>query len=144
MISGQRTIALGRALVPGEVLEVLPEDLRTFVARDTQVDEIFLRAFMLRRLMLITRQLGNVVVLGSRHSTNTMCLREFLRRNGHPYTYVDLDTDAASEALLDRDRLSPFGIQTATAGCCRRLPNVFPGVFLATRAMGPPTSWQGR
>jgi thioredoxin reductase (NADPH) len=102
MISGQRTIALGRTLVPGEVLEVLPEDLRAFVARDTQVGEIFLRAFMLRRLMLITRQLGNVVVLGSRHSTNTMCLREFLGRNGHPYTYVDLDTDAASEALLDR------------------------------------------
>jgi thioredoxin reductase (NADPH) len=102
MISGQPTIALARTLVPGEVLEVLPEDLRTFAARDSQVSEILLRAFMLRRLMLITRQLGNVVVLGSRHSTETVRLREFLGRNSHPYTYVDLDTDAASQALLDR------------------------------------------
>jgi thioredoxin reductase (NADPH) len=43
-----------------------------------------------------------VIVLGSRHSSNTLRLREFLTRNGHPYTYVDLDSDKASQELLDR------------------------------------------
>jgi thioredoxin reductase (NADPH) len=81
MIGGQRAIVLARVIEPGEVLEIFPEDLRAFVARDAKVSEVLLRAFMLRRLMLITRQLGNVFLIGSRHSANTMHLREFLGRN---------------------------------------------------------------
>jgi len=102
MIGGQRAVVLARVLKVGEVLEVRPEDLLVLVARDAQIGEIFLRAFILRRLMLITRQLGNVLIVGSRHSANTTRLREFLGRNGHPYTYLDLDADSASQALLDR------------------------------------------
>jgi thioredoxin reductase (NADPH) len=72
------------------------------VARDAGLSEILLRAFVLRRLMLINRQLGNVAVIGSRHSADTLRLQEFLGRNGHPYTYVDLDSDDTSRNLLDR------------------------------------------
>ena len=102
MIAGQRTLVLARVIQHGEILELRPEDLRTLVARDAGLGEIFLRAFLLRRLLLINRQLGNVVVIGSRHSADTLRLREFLGRNGHPYTYVDLDLDEASQSLLDR------------------------------------------
>ncbi len=102
MIAGQRTLVLARVIQGGEVLELRPEDLRTLVARDAGLSEIFLRAFVLRRLLLINRQLGNVVVIGSRHSADTPRLREFLGRNGHPNTYVDLDLDDASRNFLDR------------------------------------------
>lgn len=102
MIGGQRCVALGRVTRPGEVLEISHEDVRALVARDAELGEIMLRAFILRRLNLIAQQLGNVIVIGSRHSVNTMRLREFLGRNGHPYTYVDLDTDVASQRMLDR------------------------------------------
>ncbi len=105
MIGGQRAIVLARVTVGGEVLEISPENLRTFVARDAQLGEILLRAFMLRRLTLITKHLGNVILVGSRHSVDTVRIREFLGRNDHPYTYIDLDTDATSQTLLDR-----FGI----------------------------------
>ncbi len=94
-----------RVIQAGEILEVRPEDLRTLVAHDASLSEILLRAFMLRRLMLIDRQLGNVVVIGSRHSADTLRLREFLSRNGHPFSYIDLDMDDAYRNLLDR-----FGI----------------------------------
>jgi len=40
--------------------------------------------------------------MGSRHSAATLRLREFLGRNGYPYTYVDLDSDKTSQELLDR------------------------------------------
>jgi thioredoxin reductase (NADPH) len=102
MIAGQRALVLARVIQGGEVLELRPADLRTFVARDPRLNELFLRAFVLRRLLLINRQLGNVVVIGSRHSADTLRLREFLGRNGHPYTYVDLDLDDASRNFLDR------------------------------------------
>ena len=102
MISGQRCLVLGRVNNAGEFLEVSAEGLRALVARDAELSEIIMRAFILRRLALITNRLGNVILMGSRHSAATLHLREFLGRNGHPYTYVDLDTDKMSQELLDR------------------------------------------
>ena len=45
--------------------------------------------------------------MGSHHSSQTLQLREFLSRNGHPYTYVDLDSDRTSQELLDRFEVKP-------------------------------------
>jgi thioredoxin reductase (NADPH) len=80
------------------------------VARDAELSEIFMRAFILRRLELISRGQGNLILLGSRHSANTLRLREFLNRNGHPYSYVDLDTDNTSQELFDRFAVAPSEI----------------------------------
>jgi thioredoxin reductase (NADPH) len=102
MIAGQPTIVQARVAQEGEVLEIRPECLRTLAARDGSLSDIFLRAFMLRRLMFVTRQMGSVVLIGSRHSADTLRLRNFLGRNGHPYTYIDLDSDNTSRDLLDR------------------------------------------
>lgn len=101
MISGQRCFVLGRVTEPGEFLEVNSGNLRALIARDAELSEIFMRAFILRRLALITNKLGNVILMGSRHSADTLRLREFLSRNGYPHTYVDLDTDKTFQALLD-------------------------------------------
>src|ERR1035438_649713 len=107
MISGQRCLVLGRVTEPGEFLELSGEALRSLVARDAELSEILMRAFILRRLALVNAGFGNVVLLGSRHSAQTLNLREFLSRNGHPYTYVDLATDRDSQALLDRFNVKP-------------------------------------
>jgi thioredoxin reductase (NADPH) len=101
MISGRRCLARGRVTAPGEFLEMSNSDLRTLVARDAELSEIFMRAFILRRVELINRGQGNVILSGSRHSAKTLRLREFLTRNGHPHTYVDLDTDTTSQDFLD-------------------------------------------
>ena len=102
MIAGQKMIVLARVTQAGEVLKIRPEALGTIVARDGELAELFLRAFMLRRLSLIRKQLGNVALIGSRHSADSMRLREFMGRNGHPYTFVDLDADSSAQDLLDR------------------------------------------
>jgi thioredoxin reductase (NADPH) len=102
MISGRGALARGRVTAPGEFLQLSPEELRTLVARDAELSGILMRAFILRRLLLISYSLGNVILMGSRHSAMTLHLREFLTRNGHPHTYIDLDTDAGAQELLDR------------------------------------------
>lgn len=102
MIAGQRVFVLGRVSQAGEFLEVSQDGLRQIVAKDAELSEIIMRAFILRRLALITNNLGNAILLGSTHCANTMRLREFLGRNGYPYTFVDLDKDKDSQALLDR------------------------------------------
>ena len=107
MISGRRCLVRGRVTEAGEFLEISADGLRSVVARDAELSEILMRAFILRRLALISRGLGNVILMGSRHSAQTLRLREFLSRNGHPFTYVDLDSDQASQELLDRFQIQP-------------------------------------
>jgi thioredoxin reductase (NADPH) len=101
MISGRRGLVRGRVTAAGEFLEMSSAQLRTLVARDAELSELFMRAFILRRVTLINRGQGNVILMGSRHSAKTLRLREFLTRNGHPFTYVDLDTDNGSQQMLD-------------------------------------------
>jgi thioredoxin reductase (NADPH) len=119
MISGQRSLVRGRVTEPGEFLELSADGLRSLVARDAELSEIFMRAFILRRLELIRHGLGNIILMGSRHSAMTLYLREFLIRNGHPYTYVDLDTDNTSQELLDRFDVKPEEIPVVICSSSR-------------------------
>lgn len=53
MISGQHCLVVGRVAEGGEFLELSSEDLRLLIARDAELSEILMRAFILRRLELI-------------------------------------------------------------------------------------------
>src|SRR5437870_11753994 len=101
-LSGRRGIAQIRAGADGEVVEVGRDDLLALIQTDGELSTIFMRAFILRRVELITRGVSDVVVLGSSHCQGTLRVREFLTRNGHPHTMVDLDRDAGVQELLDR------------------------------------------
>ena len=107
MISGQKCLVRGRITTPGEILEISPDGLRTVVARDSELSEVLMRAFILRRIALISSGKGNVVLLGSRYCAGTMRIREFLARNSYPYSFVDLDSDKDSQAILDRFQIEP-------------------------------------
>jgi len=102
MISGQKCLVIGRVTESGQFLEMNGDGLRSLIARDAELSEILMKAFILRRLALIHQNLGSVALMGSRHCAATLRLREFLGRNGYPYTFIDLDTDTASQELLDR------------------------------------------
>ena len=84
------------------MIELDREQLLALVQTDAELSEIFMRAFILRRVELIAHGIGDVVLVGSNHSAGTLRIREFLTRNGHPYTYIDLDHDADVQDLLDQ------------------------------------------
>lgn len=102
LISGARSLSRGRVAEPGEFLELSAEALHSLIAKDAELSDIFMRAFIQRRQALITEGEGNVTILGSNYSANTLRLREFLTRNGHPHSYIDLDSDTTAQELLDR------------------------------------------
>jgi len=106
MLSGRPGLAQIRAGADGEVIEVARDDLLALIQTDGELSAIFMRAFILRRVELITRGVSDVVVLGSAHCQGTLRVREFLTRNGHPHTMLDLDRDAGVQELLDRFRVS--------------------------------------
>src|SRR4249920_3124651 len=106
MLSGRRSLVRLRATEPGEVAELSRAELLTLVQTDAELGEILMRAFILRRVELIARGLGDVVLVGSLHCADTLRVKEFLTRNGHPYAYIDLDRDAEAQELLDRFRIA--------------------------------------
>src|SRR5256712_5074384 len=102
ILAGGRFLARIQAGTPCEVIEVSRAALLQLIQTDSELSDIFLRAFILRRLQLIDQGFGDVLLLGSNHCQGSLHIREFLTRNGHPYKFVDLDTDADSQAMLDQ------------------------------------------
>ena len=106
MLSGRPAMLRVRVRESGEVLELDREHLVTLVQTDNELSEVIMRAFILRRVELIAHGLGDVVVVGSNHCAGTLRVKEFLTRNGHPYSYIDLDRDVDVQDLLDRFHIS--------------------------------------
>ncbi|MFI5324804.1 MAG: FAD-dependent oxidoreductase [Candidatus Rokuibacteriota bacterium] len=102
MMSGRQSLVAARALDATELLEIDLAELRHIVQTDPELSELFLRAFALRRAHLIANTLGGVVLIGSGHSADTLRLKAFLARNGHPYVYLDVERDRDVEALLEQ------------------------------------------
>src|SRR5207247_1945650 len=110
MLSGRPGLAQIRAGADGEVIEIARDDLLALIQTDGELSDIFMRAFILRRVELINRGVSDVVVLGSTHCQGTLRIREFLTKNGHPYTMHDLDRDAGTQELLDRAHVTAADI----------------------------------
>jgi thioredoxin reductase (NADPH) len=106
ILSGRRAVFSIRAGEAGEVIEVDHEQLLAIVQTDADLSEILMRAFLLRRARLIASGIGDVLLIGSIHSQETLRIQEFLTRNSHPYQYIDLDRDTGVQELLDRFRVA--------------------------------------
>ena len=101
LLSDRPVVVRGRARGATRVLELAPDRLRALVQTDSDLSDVFLRAFILRRLALVARGAGNVVLIGSRHSAGTLRLQDFLIRNSQPYEYVDVDVAPEVQRTLD-------------------------------------------
>ena len=104
----------------GAVLAIDEANLRDIVQADAELSEIFMRAFILRRVGLVASGQGEVMLLGSRHSAGTLRIREFLTRNAYPHVNVDLDGDpgrgGAARALPGRGGRHSGGHRKLRAG----------------------------
>src|SRR5262245_3805326 len=101
MISGRRALFRLRAREDSEVIVLDRDEMLFLFQNDAELSEILMRAFILRRVELVSNGLGDAVLIGSTHSPGTLRIKEFLMRNGHPYTYIDLDRDPDVQAMLD-------------------------------------------
>jgi thioredoxin reductase (NADPH) len=106
MLSGRRSLVRARATRPGKVIELDHQQMFGLVQTDAELSDILMRAFILRRVELIAAGVGDIVLIGSTHSTGTLRIKEFLMRNGHPYSYIDLERDPDVQNLLDSFKIS--------------------------------------
>jgi thioredoxin reductase (NADPH) len=106
MLSGRRSLIRARATKPGKVIELDRTHMMALVQTDAELGEILMRAFILRRVELVAAGVGDVVLMGSTYSADTLRIKEFLMRNGHPYSYIDLERDPEVQNLLDSFKVS--------------------------------------
>jgi thioredoxin reductase (NADPH) len=116
LLSGRRGFAQIRVSESGEVIEVDRDQLLALVQTDSELSDILMRAFILRRVELIAHGFGDVVLVGSNHCAGTIRLKEFLTRNGHPYSFINLDQDPGVQDLFDHFHV---GVEDVPVLICR-------------------------
>ena len=106
LLTGEGSFYTALALDSGEVLTISVARLRELIARDPAFGDLILRAYLLRRSILIGLGVG-LRVIGSRYSPDTRRVRDFAARNRIPIRWLDLDTDPAAEAMLAQFGVTP-------------------------------------
>jgi thioredoxin reductase (NADPH) len=106
LLTGEGSFYTAMALDAGEVLAVPVARLRELIARDPAFGDLVLRAYLLRRSILIGLGVG-LRVVGSRYSPDTRRVRDFAARNRIPVQWLDLETDPAAEAILTQFGVTP-------------------------------------
>ncbi|AKV00616.1 Thioredoxin reductase [Labilithrix luteola] len=102
LLTDRRSLVRARANTDLRVIRVEQSKLRAIIQTEAELSELIMRAFILRRVGLLSTGYGDIVVIGSRDSAATLRLQEFLVRNGHPCKYLDVDRDADVQQLLDQ------------------------------------------
>jgi len=107
MLSGRPSLVIGLTTQPSRLLEIDSANVRRIVQTDSAISEILLRAYMLRHAELVARGWGDLLMVGSNYSADTLRLKGFLSRNGYPYRYLDVDRDTSGQELLDQFGVKP-------------------------------------
>jgi thioredoxin reductase (NADPH) len=106
LLTGQAAFFTAVVHEQGEVLVVPVERLRELVTHDPEMGDVILRAYLVRRELLIGFGAGFKIV-GSRYSPECKRLREFVARNRLPHRWIDLERDEQAEALVRQLGVTP-------------------------------------
>src|ERR1700753_1860177 len=105
-LEGQAAFYTAEVVEPGEVLVAPSWRVRAVGGHDLALSDLILRAYLLRRSLLIKEESG-FRIIGSCYSPDTARLREFAARNRLPHRWIDLERDKHAERLLQRFGVSP-------------------------------------
>ena len=133
-LRGSAGMVRARAGHDGTLIAIEIERLRLIVQTDADLSELFMRAFILRRMGLLSEHSCDVVLIGSGHSADTLRLNEFLTRNAIPFALFDVTTDADAQAALERFHVPPEDVPVVICRGERVLKN--PSNFEVAACLG--------
>jgi thioredoxin reductase (NADPH) len=122
LLEGQPAFHTATAVTAGEVLAIDVERVRSIVAQDPVLGDLILRAYLVRRSLLIRHGAG-FRIIGSCFSPDTRRVREFAARNRLPHRWIDLEEDSEAEATLRRFGVSVDETPVVILGGDRLLRN---------------------
>jgi thioredoxin reductase (NADPH) len=99
-LTGRSVVVMGRVMEDGRILALDPEELRHAVDQVPNLGETVVKAFIMRRELLLGSGVVGVTIIGSRFSPESHRLRDFATRNLIPFKWLDLESDSEAEAIL--------------------------------------------
>ena len=115
LFNERQVLVSARAGEPSVLLRVRRADFRRMVSTESDIGEIVMRAFILRRVGLIRHVHGGVVVVGPAHSADTMRLSQFLSRNAYPLRLLDTEQTPTQAAFSTASRSPPGDLPVVIA-----------------------------
>ena len=106
-LSGRPSLVDAQAKTDVEALLISSQRLRDVMIAEADLGERIMRALILRRVGLLEVGAGGPVIIGRPNNANVLRLEEFLRRNGHPHTTLDPETDNCGRTLVERFHIAP-------------------------------------
>jgi thioredoxin reductase (NADPH) len=100
LFNNRRILVSGRAVEDSRVVRIRPDSFRRMVASESDIGEIIMRAFILRRVGFIRHGSGGVVLIGAGHAGDTLRLQRFMLRNGYPHRLLDVEADPDAGGFL--------------------------------------------
>jgi thioredoxin reductase (NADPH) len=94
LFSNRSALVSARARDATRVVRIKPADFRRLVSAESDIGEVIMRAFILRRVGLIRHTQAAVALVGAGREGDTLRLARFLVRNNYPYRLLDIETDA--------------------------------------------------
>ena len=110
MLLGRPALMRLRVSESGEVVQLTRDQMHALIQTDAEIGDMLMKALIYRRIELVAQGIGDALLIGAAHSAATLRIKAFLTRNGHPFTYLDLDRDADVRDLLNRFRVDPAEI----------------------------------
>ncbi len=109
-LADQPALLDGTAQSPSTVLAIPPDGLRALLIAEAELGERIMDALILRRVGMIEKGTGGPIIIGSAESGDVLRLKGFLSRNGHPYEWVDAETDPKAKVLMARFYVDPAAL----------------------------------
>jgi thioredoxin reductase (NADPH) len=100
VVSGRAVLVSGRVIEDSKIVQLSAAELLRAVGELPELGEIILKAFLMRRTLLIGEGMEAVRIIGSRFSPDAHRLRDFASRNAIPIQWLDLETDREADTLL--------------------------------------------
>ena len=100
LFNDRAILVSGRAGPSCRIVRVLHKDFRRMIEAESDIGEIVMRAFILRRVGLMRHSQGGVLLIGSAHCADTLRIQRFLSRNGYPHRMLDVESDPDAQVTL--------------------------------------------
>ena len=117
LLTGNPAVVDAVAVGNCQVLEISNDNLRRLLQENSPISDIFVQAFIARKKRLDELpSFTGVRVIGSRFSSDTFRIRNFLAKNRVWFTWIDLENDNQIDALLEKLEIAVADTPVVTNG----------------------------
>lgn len=121
VLTGQVSLGTARMVVAGEVLHIAHKQLKRVLVENSELSDIFVKAFSARRTWAVSAGRSSVTVIGRPYDRETFALQDLLTKHSLPHSVLDGQTDPIAQRLLDTKNCAPDQLPVVLQGARRVL-----------------------